>query len=143
MISKSLFFAAKAFLCWDVFSDVSIQLIPVEKAIGFYFSPENAVHSILLFYNPGQRDFAEPLFLLFHEAGHKKQYEKNSRTFHISMAEPNGMKRQIFETEAWQLARMLLDDFIKKQNLENELLQKFDTFARLAIQTYADGSLQG
>ncbi len=76
MIPKSLLDAAKAFLCWDVFPDLAIQLVALQNAVAYYYPPGGGLQSIVLFYDPAQRDFSEPLFLLFHEAGHACQWRQ-------------------------------------------------------------------
>jgi hypothetical protein len=116
---------------------MSIQLIPLTQSIAYYVPPTDR-HTILLFYDPHQHDFAQALFLLFHEAGHKIQYKINSKIFHQMIDIPKGKVRQNFESESWQLARNLLEKFIKKQKLDSQLLQQFAQFADNAAKSYAD-----
>jgi hypothetical protein len=37
MIQKSILDGAKAFLCWDEFPDMAIQLVALQNAVGYYY----------------------------------------------------------------------------------------------------------
>lgn len=137
-MSKSILAEAKAFLCWDIFDDVAIQLVPLQGSAAFYVPPHSDVHSILLFYDQHDDDFSEPLFLLFHEAGHRKQIESLGKEFDENIALPNGPKRQEFEQEAWRLARSLFNEFIDAKNLDAILIEQFDQFAQKSVNSYSD-----
>ncbi len=139
-VSKSTLDRAKAFLCWDVFDNVAIQLVPLKKAAAFYYPPQSDLHSIVLFFDPRHSDFSEPLFLLFHEAGHKQQWENLGKEFDEMMAIPTGPQRQAFEAEAWRLARSLFARFVENQTLNPEVLQRFDSFAQKAVESYGVNS---
>ena len=139
-VSKSTLIDAKAFLCWDVFQDIAIQLVPLQGAVAFYFPPDPTTHSIVLFYDQSEDDFRQPLFLLFHEAGHKKQFEMLGKEFKKMMAIPNGKRRQNFELEAWHIGRLLFEDFVTTHNMDISFLQQFDQCAQKSIKSYTDRS---
>lgn len=139
-ISKSILVDAKAFLCWDVFHDVSIQLVPLQNAAAFYYPPKSKTHSIVLFYDATRDDFTESLFLIFHEAGHRQQYEIIGEMFEKIIEIPNGPQRQNFELEAWQLARLIFAEFVERFDFDADLLQQFDSFAQKSVNSYTDKS---
>jgi hypothetical protein len=141
MTPKALLDAAKAFLCWDVFPDLSIQLVPLQSAVAYYYPPGNGLHSIVLFYDPAQHDFSEPLFLLFHEAGHACQchalQEKNlGGQFERLMALDTGPDKASFESEAWRLGKELFIKFAGRRNLGPGLLERFESYCRHCVQSY-------
>ncbi len=139
-ILQSVLKEAKAFLCWDVFDDLAIQLVPLQNAAAFYFPPISETHSIVLFYDKSLRDFSEPLFLLFHEAGHRQQYALIGDLFDEMIKIPNGPQRQDFERQAWQLARRIFIDFVNHTRLDKFVLHEFDQFAKKSIKSYSDHS---
>ena len=87
---------------------MSIQLIPLTQSIAYYVPPTDR-HTILLFYDANQHDFAQALFLLFHEAGHKMQRDIDSNVFQQMVDIPKGEMRQKFEIESSQLPRGLFE----------------------------------
>ena len=127
---------AKAFLCWDALPNLSIQLVPIQKSVAYYFPPNRELDSILLFYDAHQHDFSESIFLLFHEAGHAQQYERLGKIFHNMISVPNGKERRSFEREAWSFAKILFEKFVTKFDLENSLLEKFDQYAAMSLDSY-------
>jgi hypothetical protein len=141
MIPRFLLFQAKAFLCWDVFDDLAVQLVPLQTAAAFYFPPQNNLHSIVLFYSDECADYSRPLFLLFHEAGHI-QYFRNTggeEKYYKKLQSPNGNERMEFERFAWDEALVIFKQFLEKNNIEiNELLVSFSLFAQSCIQSYAE-----
>jgi len=143
-INKSLLETAKAFLCWDVFNELAIQLVPLNKATAYYFPPQNHLHSIIVFYQERQKDFSEPLFLLFHEAGHilqRKHLEKLGReeNFTVLMNLDKGAEKVSFERDAWELAEPLFDRFIEKENLpQKEMKARFKKYQEKSLHSYLD-----
>lgn len=140
MVPKSLLFEAKAYLCWDLFDDLSIQLIPMHKATAYYFPPHNDRQSILLFYDDKSLDFSEALFLLFHEAGHVVQFKQpGGKADHDRCTQiPNGTERIAFEQRAWDAAALMLEKFLNKQRVESRaLIGSLRRFSQSCIQSYA------
>ncbi len=144
MISRSDLHEAKAFLCWDVFENLSVQLVALQDAAAFYFPPQNHLHSIVLFYNDDCDDFSEPLFMLFHEAGHVKQFDKLGipKKYDEFLQAPNGRRRMTFEQQAWDEALILFKQFIdKKAELDKGmLLSAFYDYSHLCIRSYASSA---
>lgn len=143
MISRSILHVAKAFLCWDVFKNLSIQLVPLQDAAAFHFPPQNHFHSIVLFYQQGLKDYSESLFMLFHEAGHVMHYKNLSDPIEYEklLQAPSGRSRMAFEQQAWDEALLLFRRFLKRADLdEGELLPLFATYSRLCISSYSSGT---
>ena len=138
VISKAALDDAKSFLCWDVFTDLAVQLVPVLKETAYYYPADNEVDSIILFYNFDGEDSSEPLFLLFHEAGHKQQAGRMGEKFREMMEIPNGVQRQDFEREAWRFARQLFIEYVEHHNLDENVLEKFDQCAQKSINSYSE-----
>lgn len=142
MISQSVLFEAKAFLCWEKFPQLSIQLIPIEKAIAFFYPPTKDMSTINLFYEKHTRDFCEAICLLFHEAGHAKQwqdfYDRNKEAeFWAGLRLDKGRKKIEFEENAWQLGQELLNEFLTKMNMNNNILINFyQRYAEQSLRTY-------
>lgn len=139
MISRSVLYDAKAFLCWDVFDNLSVQLVPLETSAAFYYPPNNEAHSIVLFYEIDQPDFSESLFLLFHEAGHAQQCQKldDREVSARKLQMPNGPERAAFEQLAWAEARTLFIQFLEKQQIKvDDLLSAFTEFSNFCIESY-------
>lgn len=141
MIPKSVLDAAKAFLCWDIFKDLTIQLVEIQGAVGYYYPPLNESHLITLFYPVGTNDFARPLYLLFHEAGHAQQWlsmpQKDRRNIFCSLINlDKGPEKDGFEGQAWKLGRNLFIDFIKRENLALYLLDGFDGYNATCMKSY-------
>jgi hypothetical protein len=141
MTPKSLLDAAKAFLCWDVFPDLSIQLVPLQRAVAYYYPPGNCLQSIVLFYDPAQSDFSEQLFLLFHEAGHACQWRRMQEDagggqFACLMALDKGPDKASFETEAWRLGKELFIRFAAGRSLVPGLSERFESYCRHCVQSY-------
>lgn len=79
--------------------------------------------------------------MLFHEAGHILQYEEWDRSdrvqdFHKMMDEATGHIKTAFEKEAWDWGRDLLRDFIDKETLPAETLERYDVYTETCLQTY-------
>ena len=142
MIPISLLNEAKAFLSWDIFDNLSIQLVPLQSAVAYHYPPDNRNHSIVVFYDSKSRDFSEPVFYLFHEAGHAMQFEHHSSNkqvsfFHSRLALDKGPERREFEQQAWDLGRHLFIRFLAKQDLDaDKLLDHYDKFSRHCLDTY-------
>jgi hypothetical protein len=144
MISKALLDAAKAFLCWDVFPDLAIQLVPLQHAVAYYYPPGSSLHGIVLFYDPAQRDFSEPLFLLFHEAGHACQWLQmqaggQEELFHSLMGLDKGPGKVAFETEAWRLGKELFMQFAGSRDLGPGLSGRFESYGQKCVTSYDHG----
>lgn len=142
MIPKSVLFDAKAFLCWDSFEDLSIQLVPVQNSAAYYYPPDNKYHSLVIFYNDQLADFCEPLFLLFHEAGHVLQWKKYKAegalfSFYENINLSTGFEKQNFEKQAWEKGRELFVKFSKQQTLSHTLIDEFDAYAKRSVSSYA------
>lgn len=141
MIPKSILDAAKGFLCWDEFPDLSIQLIALQDAVGYYYPQDNGLQSILLFYNPAVEDFTEALFLLFHEAGHACQWRemtarKQGELFSRLMALDTGQEKAAFECAAWRLGQELFEKFVKNHGLSTRLYDQFTEYGRRCSASY-------
>lgn len=118
-----------------------MQLVELNQAAGYFFPPSNDRNSIVLFYRSGNPDFSGPLFLLFHEAGHILQYEEWERAdrvsdYHKMMDEATGHIKTSFEKEAWDWGRDLLSDFIDKEKLNPDTMNRYDAFAEESLNTY-------
>jgi hypothetical protein len=141
MITKDVLDQAKSFLCWDTFPDLSIQLIELEGAAAYFYSPSNGRSTILVFYRNTNPDFSHPLFLLFHEAGHCLQFDEwmnsgRESDFWKILDETGGSIKAKFERESWNWGRELLEDFIQKNNLIPSLLEEYNAFAEEKIKSY-------
>ena len=139
MISRALLNQAKAFLCWDVIKNCSIQLVKLQQETA-YFLPPGDRNTILVFYN-SEPDFSAPLFLLFHEAGHCLQYEEYKQAGHENEYQsllnlPTGSERVNFEEEAWKRGRDLFKKFLLKEGGELSVLARYDEFAAQSLQSY-------
>jgi len=139
----SVLFAAKSFLCWEKFHDLSVKLIPVQNFTAFYYPPDNHLHTIVIFYNPDAGDISQALFLLFHEAGHARQWhrmrerdESPGFTYYLNL--DKGQEKIDFENEAWSMGRELMAEFIARQNLSEKLLLKYDQLYQQNSKSYAD-----
>ncbi|MBN2102649.1 hypothetical protein JW835_01250 [bacterium] len=140
MISFEVIKQAKAFLCWDCYKDLSIQLIPIRESLAYYYPPAQ-MGSIVLFYNPDAEDFTTLLYLLFHEAGHhsqQKSWLKNNKSeaYWKTIQTPTGSDKMEFEKESWDRGRNLFQKFLQKENINIELLDNFDSFSIQQIKTY-------
>ncbi len=141
-IGKSILDAAKAFLCWDRFPDLTIQLIQIQASIS-YFHPPNDRNTIVLFCQKENRDYSIPLFLLFHEIGHYLQYGQlkkvgNESQFWQNINTPTGHTRTAFEQESWQKGKIYFSQFIEKNSLHPSLLSAYDQYAKMSIESYQD-----
>ena len=125
MISKSTLNNAKSFLCWEVFSRLTVQLIETKDSISYFFPPSQQP-TIIVLYPKESTDFTIPLFHLFHEAGHLIQYHemshnRKSETFWKYVDSPTGNEKIKFETQGWKKGRNLLQKFLKKENLDTKI----------------------
>ena len=142
MITKSTLANAKAFFCWDAIENLSIQLVPVQEAVAYFYPPRINKKSIILFYDTDEEDMENSLFLLFHEAGHARQWEhfanaKKENEFSQKMNLDMGDEKIHFEQEAWDRGKNLFINFLKSQNFPStELVDKFETFAEQSMETY-------
>ena len=140
MISKSTLQKAKSFLCWEVFSRLSIQLIEKQKSISYFFPPAKQ-STIIVFYPQQATDFTIPLFHLFHEAGHLVQYKDmyntdKSEAFWKYVNTPTGREKMKFEKKGWQKGHTLLEKFISRENLDSNILEQYDAYALESTETY-------
>lgn len=142
MISQAILFEAKAFLCWDKFAALSIKLIPIDKAIAFFYPPAKDIMTINLFYELNANDYSPALCLLFHEAGHLRQWQNLSMQnradefVHWTNRDKGDQKIQ-FEREAWQLGGELLNEFLTKINInQNSLNDYYKSYAEQSLLTY-------
>jgi hypothetical protein len=143
MIPFSVLAAAKAFLCWDGIDHLGIQLVPLRSAVAYYYPPGNQHHAIVVFYDPASRDFSEPFFLLFHEAGHARQWVQlhavnRADYFQKMMNADRGQEKMAFEREAWDSGRQLLEEFLYREQLSPTLTAHYDLYARASLLTYDD-----
>lgn len=143
-MTKSVLDRAKAFLCWDVFPGLSVQLVEVQEAVSYYYPP-GAGSAIILFYDSGLTDFSKPLFNLFHEAGHHARYlqmkdDAKEDAFMKVLDTSSGPERAAFEKQAWEEGRRFLIRFIGKEGLDPSLARAYDDHARRSIATYEDDS---
>ena len=140
MVNKSILDRAKAFLCWDLFPDLSIQLVEIKKAVSYFYPPSNR-NTIIIHYERGNPDFSIPLFFLFHEVGHYLQYRDMRKVgeeaaFWNQTNTPTGTDKVIFEKACWEKGRAILKQFVEKQSLEASLLNRFDQFADRSTESY-------
>jgi len=142
MISQHLLNQAKAFLCWDAFPDVAIQLVPIQAAVAYYYPPSSDMHAIVVFYQPEAEEFASPLFLLFHEIGHYLQFQAHQRNgtladFQVALQADNGAEKAAFERDSWERGAVVLTAFFEKHPVEKErLLAEYASYAESCIMSY-------
>ncbi len=141
MVPKSILDQAKAFLCWDAFPDLAVQLVPLQSAAAFYFPPGGTLQAIVVFYDGRLRDFTEPLFLLFHEAGHALQRRRLAERgagdlFARCMALDRGSRRAAFERRAWRLGGKLFAQFAEAGGLSSRLLEKYAEYGGSCAASY-------
>jgi len=144
MIEKSLLDKAKAYLCWDCFSGLVIQLIPMTFPVSYYYPPSKK-HTILIFFDPNERDFSKPLFSLFHEAGHYEQFIEmknmgNANSFWEKIDETSGPEREAFERDGWERGRVLLKQFLEKYKLDTKWIEYYMKLADDKIKSYSSYS---
>ncbi len=140
MISKSTLNKAKSFLCWDVFSDLSIQLIETRDAVSYFLPPSNHP-TIVVFYKKESEDFTLSLFHLFHEAGHLVQFNEMNcpekpENFWDYVNTPTGIKKIQFEKQGWEKGHVLLRKFMETEKLNPDILKQYDDYAAKSITTY-------
>lgn len=145
MIPPATLKAAKAFLCWEVFDNIGVQLVPVRPACAYYHPPRSSRHGIVLFYNPGAQDCSEALFLLFHEAGHARHWERlhaagRSDYFQTMLDRDKGDEKMMFEKEAWDCGRELLERFVVRERLDPSMLAQYDLYGRACLLSYRDSA---
>ena len=144
MVPKSLLISTKEFLCWEAMENLSIQLVPIQRAVAYFYPPLNDYSSIVLFYQTLTDDYSEPLFLLFHEAGHAQQWRdyvigNKAELFRRMLDLDKGPEKLAFEKEAWDLGKRLLLAFSTKRQLaDDELCKSFDRYAERCLQSYAE-----
>ena len=140
MITKDLLDQAKAFLCWDVFPDISIQLVEMKTAVSYYYPPSDR-STIVVYYERGSDDFSLPLIFLFHEAGHHLQYLERKKTggeseFWERIDIPTGPFKAAFEQESWNRGRVLFETFVQTCGLDESQLKRYDSVAGQSIESY-------
>lgn len=142
MVDRALLFEAKAFLCWEKFPNLAIQLIPLSAAVAFFYPPTRDRLTIQLFYEPDATDYSRPLFLLFHEAGHLLQWlemaaSDREQEFMQQMELDKGEPKVQFETDAWQKGEALLCQFVAQKRLtEVDLRKEYIEFSKICISSY-------
>lgn len=139
-VSKATLDRAKAFLCWDVFPNLSVQLIELQSSVAYFFPPFDRT-TILVYYERGAADFSVPLFHLFHESGHCLQFEEMRKRgresdFWKVVNTATGPSKTAFERQSWEEGKNLLEEFIHKNNLNGSLLKAYDVYAEKSIQSY-------
>jgi len=139
---------AKAFLCWEVFDNLGIQLVPLRPAVAYYHPPQNNRHGIVLCYNPGAQDLSEALFLLFHEAGHARQWTQLQAAgrgdyFAAMLDSDRGDEKTQFEQKAWECGRELLERFADREHLAASVLAQYDLYGRACLLSYRDSAHSG
>lgn len=140
MVNKAILDKAKAFLCWDVFPDLSIQLVELNGPVSYYYPPSER-NTIILHYERGNPNFSFPLFLLFHEVGHHLQFQEIQKNgaesdFWKIINVPTGPSKTKFEKEGWNKGRGVFEQFIRKHELEESLLKDYDRVAQNSIESY-------
>ena len=143
MLSKAILDQAKAFLCWEIFDSLNIQLIELSLPAAHFFPASSTQNTIVIFFEGGTSDFSRPFFLLFHEAGHCKQllqWRKQGREedFRRAVNDVSGSKRINFEKESWLLGKDLLEQFICERGISAGVLEQYDHFATQSITTYKE-----
>jgi len=134
---------AKAFLCWDVFPQLAIQLTPAQHATAYYYPP-SAHHSIVVFYLDSPDSHKEAFCLLFHEAGHlvqQQHYAQSDREndFIAMLNLDKGPVKQRFERQAWDFGRELLQQFLSGKKIATAIvLKQYDLYADKSLDTYGD-----
>jgi hypothetical protein len=142
MIDKSILFQAKAFLCWDRFPELSIQLVPLQSPVGYFYPQRLDLASIVLFYDVSKSDVTEALCFLFHEVGHFLQWRSASekdeiKNFLKNLQLDKGKKKIEFETKAWELGKKILTEFIAHvDELTEKILTDFDKLKKQSLRTY-------
>ena len=142
MVSKDILARAKQYLCWDLFQDLSIQLIEVTGSVSYFFAPQDDRSTILLFLKPIDGDYSESLFLLFHEVGHYmayrllKQSNDESQYWRL-VSEVSGPDKLQFERHAWERGREYFERFVEQEVLSGgDLLAQYDVVAQRSLHTY-------
>ena len=138
MLAKSVLDRAKAFLCWDMFPDLTIKLVALTQPVAFYYPPSREYHTIVLFYSEPCDDFSAPLFLLFHESGHYLQFrEYGEQEFWERVNFVSGHEKGVFERDAWGRGASVLAEYLRKQDLPvKEFLQHYRNYAELCLVSY-------
>lgn len=147
MATKEVLDQAKAFLCWDMFPNLTIKLIPLEQPVAFYMPPSTNTHTIVLFYPVPCDDYWPVLFLLFHEIGHYRQFQavcaqgKEARFWEcVNMA--TGAEKIAFEAESWELGKRVLTDFLSHCHFSEESQQsavtQYQSYAACCLKSYED-----
>ncbi len=116
---------AKQFLAWDRFPDLAIQLIRLDRPVGYFFPEGNSHPTVLLFYTDDT--VREALFLLFHEAGHFLDGPSGQREAEGNLE---------VERRAWRRGKELFEEFCEKEKLGEAWLSAYDAFARESLETY-------
>ena len=144
MLTKSVLDRAKAFLCWDMFPDLTIKLVMLKQPVAFYYPPNHEHHTIVLFYPESCDDFSELLFLLFHECGHYLQFQESrdretEEEFWRLVNVVDGEEKGAFERDAWKRGAALLKEYLQRQSLPvEELLERYQDYAEHCLSSYED-----
>lgn len=142
MLSKTNLDQAKLFLCMDLYPDLSIKLIAIDKATAFFYPSIKDLSTIIVFYEKNQNDFTNPLFLLFHEVGHFEQYKAfliNNKVdeFCAVINLDKGTKKIQFEREAWNKGREIIEIFLEKYQIDkSKVIDQYNNFAENCLLSY-------
>ena len=145
MMTKHHLAQAKAFLCWDRFTDLSIKLVPLKEPVAFYYPPSKDMHTLVVFYPEHAQDVSQALFLLFHEAGHYMQYGEYAQQgcqqqFWDLIQRVNGPEKMAFEEDAWNRGAILLQEFSQKIALsEYDIQSAYADYAQHCLASYKAG----
>jgi len=140
MVFRDTLNDAKAFLCWDVFPDLSVQLVEKTRTISFFLPPSSRSTAVI-FLEKDARDFSGPLFLLFHEAGHCLQLREaavnfGEKAFWEKLEHPTGPDRISFEKEGWSKGKVLFESFLERKNLPQTLISEYEAFGARSAESY-------
>ena len=140
MVDKTILDQAKAFLCWDMFRDLSIQLVEVQEAVSYYYPPLKR-SSIIVYYERGNKDFSLPLFFLFHEVGHYLRFHEMREAgreddFQKMIDIPTGPAKITFEEESWSKGRAVFERFVRQYRLGESQKKQNDRIDRNSISSY-------
>ncbi len=142
MYPKQIIEQAKAFLCWDKFTDLTIKLVPLKNPVAFYDPPSETYNTIIVFYPVRSDDFLQVLFLLFHETGHYLQFQEYHRQreeqrFWDLVNSVDGPEKRNFEREAWEQGAAVLKEFLRQYGIPDEkVITQYISYADQCVKTY-------
>ncbi len=142
MRTKHLLDRAKAFLCWDMFPDLTIKLVPLQHPTAFYYPPSATFNTIVVFYPVQVQDFSPCLFLLFHEAGHYLQFREyrqqgREQQFWEMVNMNDGPQKINFERDSWQQGAELLSEFLLRNTIDSKsVMAEYQIYAEHCLESY-------